>query len=244
MIIKSTLLALLLSACSIPGINHSSTFSTSSSPAPAQAPAEAPVAEAPAPAAVGLPDLDDRAIEPIDGAARWLSQVNSGQIVPGHGTKEEELRNQVLYCTQQVDNLINHQKYPLSTKLPLKNADPLPLGEAEAKICKPLAAAADGWDVRGKQAIAAANDAELEPFRKAGIAGDKLKLVSDLGKELIGPSQAEATPAIVANASVLFSLRHDGFRQWTIVRYAFKGNTQTSVTEKGYADQPGPEQYR
>lgn len=234
MIVKSTLLALLLSACSNPAINHSSTFSTSSSsPAAAQAPAEA----------APQPQLDDRDIEPIDGAARWLFQVNSGQIVPGHGTKEEELRNQVLYCTQQVDNLID-RKYPRSTTLPLKNTDPLPLGEAEAKICKPLAAAADGWDVRGKQAIAAANDAELEPFRKAGIAGDKLKLVSDLGRELIGPSQAEATPAIVAKASVLFSLRHDGFRQWTIVRYAFKGNTQTSVTEKGYADQPGPEQYR
>jgi hypothetical protein len=241
MIIKSTLLALLLSACSIPAINHSSTFATSSSPAPAQAPAEAPAEAAPAPAPQS--QLDDRDLEPIDGAARWLSQVNSGQIVPGHGTKEEELRNQVLYCTQQVDNLID-RKYPLSTTLPLKNTDPLPLGEAEAKICKPLAAAADGWDVRGKQAIAAANDAELEPFRKVGITGDKLKLVSDLGKELIGPSQAEATPAIVAKASVLFSLRHDGFRQWTIVRYAFKGNTQIAVTEKGYADQPGPEQYR
>ncbi len=32
--------------------------------------------------------------------------------------------------------------------------------------------------------------------------------------------------------------------QWTIVRYAFKGNTQVAVTEKGYADRPGPDQYR
>ena len=240
MTIKSTLFALLLAACSIPGINHSSTFSTSSSPDPA--PAAAP--EAAVPTSAPQRELDDRDVQPIDSAAHWLAQVNSGQMVPGHGTKEEELRNEAAWCTQRVDNLINHQKYPVSTKLPLKNTDPLPLGEADAKICKPLEAAADGWDVRGKQAIAAANDAELEPFRKVGIAGDKLKLVNDLGKELIGPSQAEATPAIVAKASVLFSLRHDGFRQWTIVRYAFKGNTQTRVTEKGYADQPGPEQYR
>jgi hypothetical protein len=120
----------------------------------------------------------------------------------------------------------------------------MPLGDADAKVCQPLAKAADGWDDRAKEAYAAQRDADLEPFRKVGVAGDKLKLVSDLGEGLIAPGQAEATPARVAHASVLFSLRHDGFRQWTIVRYAFKGNTQISVTEKGYADQPGPDQYR
>ena len=93
-------------------------------------------------------------------------------------------------------------------------------------------------------APAADHAAVLEPYRKAGIAGDNLKLVNALGKQLIVPHQADPTPAVVAKASVLFSLRHDGFRQWTIVRYAFKGNAQVAVTEKGYADRPGPEQYR
>jgi hypothetical protein len=97
---------------------------------------------------------------------------------------------------------------------------------------------------RGKQAVAEANDAELDPYRKAGVAGDKLKLVGDLGKQLIAPGQADPTPKLVAKSSVLFSLRHDGYRQWTIVRYAFKGNTQIRVTEKGYKDQPGPAQFR
>lgn len=245
----TTLAALLLSACAVPALQAGSTFSASSpstspapaspapaAPQPARSPQAAPVAATPA------PTLDKDDVSPIEGAARWLSLVTSGEVAPGHGTKEEQLRDQVIYCSTQVKNLIKHD-IPLATKLPLEHGEAT-LGEAEAKICQALAKAADGWDARADKAYAAQDDAELEPFRKVGIAGDKLKLVSDLGQQLIAPGQADATPERVAHASVLFSLRHDGYRQWTIVRYAFKGNTQISVTEKGYKDQPGADQFR
>ena len=150
-------------------------------------------------------------------------------------------------CSLQVKNLLAHDFEP-ATKLPLEHAEAT-LGEAEAKVCQALAKDADGWDARGKQAVAAANDAELDPYRKAGVAGDKLKLVDDLGKQLIGPGHADPTPAIVARASVLFSVRDEGPRldgghDWTIVRYAFSGNKQTVVTEKRYHDHPGASAYR
>lgn len=187
-------------------------------------------------------DLNKRDVEPIESAALYNAQIASGVMKPGHGIKEQELRDRVRDCSVQVKNLLD-QEFEPKTKLPLDSAEST-LGDAEAGICSKLAKTADGWDARGSKEVAAANDAELEPFRQAGVAGDKLKLVSDLGKQLIAPGQAEATPKKVAASSVLFSLRHDGYRQWTIVRYAFKGNTQTGVTEKGYKDQPGPEQFR
>ena len=53
----------------------------------------------------------------------------------------------------------------------------------------------------------------------------------------------------MARASVLFSLRDEGARldgghDYTIVRYAFRGNTQVAVTEKGFHVHPGADQYR
>lgn len=266
----TTLAALLLSACTVPGLQAGSTFSaasTSSAPA-ASAPAasSAPAAAAPAPSstpaasgpAASVPAgaaspatqadaLTARDVEPIDEAARWLDLIAAGTIIPDGGTRESELRDHAMYCSDQTANLIAHD-HPRSAVLPLEHGSTR-LGEADAKICQVLAKAADGWDARAKQAYAAHKDSLLEPYRKAGVSGDKLKLVDDLGKQLIGPGHAEATPAIVARASVLFSLRDEGERvdgghDWTIVRYAFSGNHQTRVTEKGYHDRPGPGAYR
>jgi hypothetical protein len=246
MTIKTTLAALLLSACTIPGLTTGSTLSAgSSSPATPAEPATGVAASAPAAPAADSPappPLTPRDVDAIDTAATVLAQITAGTLTPGSGMREQYLRDDAMFCSQRVETLIA-QGNPRSAKLPLAAAK-VTLGEADATICQPLAKAADGWTEREKAAYAAQNDAVLEPYRKAGVAGDKLELVDDLGKQLIGPGRADPTPAVVAKASVLFSLRHDGFRQWTIVRYAFKGNTQVSVTEKGYRDQPGPDQYR
>jgi hypothetical protein len=250
MTIKTTLVALLLSACTVHGFTTGSAGSPSS-PATSAAPAPAPAVAAPAPVPAAAdtpsstpapPELTERDVDVIDDAADLLAQINAGKQTPASGLREQRIRDVAMFCSQRVENLAS-RNVPRSGKLPLQFGDAT-LGEADAKICQPLAQTADGWTARAKAAASAENDAVLEPYRKAGVAGDKLKLVNDLGKQLIGPRQADPTPAVVAKASVLFSLRHDGFRQWTIVRYAFKGNTQVAVTEKGYADRPGPDQYR
>lgn len=248
MTIKTTLSALLLSACTIPGLTSKSpSASATSAPAPSPAAADAP-SPAPSPAAADAPspapapDLTERDVDVIDDAADLLAQINAGKLTPASGLREQRIRDVAMFCSQRVENLAS-RNVPASGKLPLQSGE-VTLGEADAKICQALAKQADGWTARADTAHAAEHDAVLEPYRKAGVAGDKLKLVDDLGKQLIGPHQADPTPAVVAKASVLFSLRHDGFRQWTIVRYAFKGNTQIAVTEKGYADRPGPDQYR
>jgi hypothetical protein len=253
MTIKTTLAALLLSACTIPGLTTGSTFSAGSSPTPATsaAPAPDPVAAAPAPAAPAeappprKPRMDD--VFAINNAATLLGKITSGKETPAGGLREQTIRDQAMYCSQEVENLVSRELDRTST-LPLQNADAslanVTLADADARICQPLAKHADGWAALAKEAHKAENLAWLEPYRKAGVHGDKLQLVDDLGKQLIGPRQADPTPAVVAKANVLFSLRHDGFRDWTIVRYAFKGNAQIAVTEKGYADRPGPDQYR
>lgn len=184
--------------------------------------------------------LEARDVAPIKGAAHVLGEITSGKVTPGHGLQEQTIRDEARDCTERVKNLLG-RNYPASTPV---NGTDTTLGDADTKICQALAKAADGWDKRSDASYEQQRDALLEPYRKAGVAGDKLKLVRDLGEQLIGPRQADPTPSVVAKASALFSLRHDGFRQWTIVRYAFKGNTQISTTEKGYADQPGPDQFR
>jgi len=265
----TTLSALLFTACTVPGLQMGSTLSTSgtggsapaatsstaattasAAPTPDPAAASEPAA-APDPASVhaapAAPALTSRDVDPINDAAQWVAEINDGSLAPGHGTRESELRDRVMYCSQQVANLIAHD-YPRSATLPLTHGEAT-LGDADAKICQALAKNADGWDSRAKQFYAARNDATLEPYRKAGVSGDKLELVNDLGKQLIGPGHAEATPSIVAGASVLFSVRDEGPRpdgghDWTIVRYAFSGNKQIAVTEKGYHAHPGPDAYR
>jgi hypothetical protein len=253
MTIKTTLAALLLSACTVPGLTTGSTFSdgSSSSPATSAAPAPAPVAATSAPASAPAaapspePRMDD--VRAIDEAAGLLASITSGKETPAGGLREDRIRDVAMYCSQNVENLISRNFQRTST-LPLQYADATvadaTLDDADARICQPLVKHADGWTALATEAHKAENMAWLEPYRNAGVHGDKLQLVDDLGKQLIGPHQADPTPAVVAKASVLFSLRHDGFRQWTIVRYAFKGNAQVSVTEKGYADRPGPDQYR
>jgi hypothetical protein len=267
----TTLSALLFTACSA-GLHAGSTFSTSgasgSAPAPTSstapsepstAPAPSAPAEAPAPSvapaqtavsaqpAAALDPLTSRDVDSIDTAAGLLARIRAGTLVPGNGTKESTLRDQVRFCSDQVTHLIKDD-YPLTTVMPITDAKAT-LGEADSTICQALSKAADGWDDRSKQFYAARDDAKLEPYRKAGVSGDKLKLVHDLGVQLIGPGHADPTPAIVARASVLFSVRDEGPRldgghDWTIVRYAFSGNKQSSVTEKRYHDHPGPGAYR
>jgi len=236
---------LFVSACSVPGLQMGSTLSPSS-PAPASSPAgEASPGVQPAPSAAAA--ITHRDVEPIDDAAKWLTEIHAGQLVPGHGTRESELRDRAMFCSQQVENLISHGE-PKSASLPLENTKAT-LGEADANICQPLVTAADGWDARAKHVYVAQRDADLEPYKQVGVSGDKLKLVGDLGKQLIGPGHAEATPDVVARASVLFSLRDEGARldgghDYTIVRYAFRGNTQIAVTEKGFHAHPNADQFR
>jgi hypothetical protein len=190
--------------------------------------------------AAPAPDKDD--LEPLDTAAWYVAAIDAGKLKPGQGQSQGELADYVRMCSDRVKNLFDRHFEP-STKLDLQGKS-YTLDHVDADVCQTLGARIKGWDDRAAATVAAANDAELEPYRKAGVAGDKLKLVNDLGQQLIGPRQAKATPSVVAHANVLFSLRHDDYRVWTIVRYAFSGNKQVSVTEKGYRDQPGPDQFR
>src|SRR4051794_22449424 len=104
----TTLSALLFTACTIPGLQTGSTLPpSSSSPAPAPAPAAAPrpaatPAAAPAPARAPAPDITKSDVEPIEGAARWLDQIHSGKVAPGHGTKEADILDYAMFCSQQV----------------------------------------------------------------------------------------------------------------------------------------------
>src|ERR1044072_2810139 len=87
MTIKTTLAALLLSACTIPGLTTGSTTSSSTSPAPAPAPAVAtPAAVATAPDAPSTapppPELTERDVDVIDDAAERLAQINAGKQPP------------------------------------------------------------------------------------------------------------------------------------------------------------------
>ena len=118
------------------------------------------------------------------------------------------------------------------------------IGEIDAKICQALAEKAKGLDDRKEKASAAAAEAKLGPFKKLGVAGDKLALVDKFWTEVLGPNQANPTPQVVAKSNVLFRLIKDDDWNYTLIRYQFRGNKQVGVTHQSFHHDPAASNYR
>jgi hypothetical protein len=118
------------------------------------------------------------------------------------------------------------------------------IGEIDVKICQALAEKAKGLDERHAKAAAAAAEAKLGPFKKLGVAGDKLALVDKFWTEVLGPNEANPTPQVVAKSSVLFRLIKDDDFNYTLMRYQFRGNKQVRVTTQSFHHDPAASSYR
>lgn len=120
----------------------------------------------------------------------------------------------------------------------------LTLADIDAKVCQPAAAKAKGLDDRRAKVAAAAIEAKLGPYKKLGVAGDKLALVDKFWNEVLGPNEANPTPQVVARSSVLFRLIKDDDWNYTLMRYEFRGNKQLRVTTQSFHHDPPASKYR
>lgn len=118
---------------------------------------------------------------------------------------------------------------------------------AEEKVCKPLAAIADGWAARiaAREQREQASDASLAaPYKKAGIDGDKLAFIVRHDGEVYLAGQIRATPQSAARATVLFEELVDGEGRTVVLRLTYAGNREVSRSSRAYIDPPGPSAYR
>lgn len=99
-------------------------------------------------------------------------------------------------------------------------------------------------------ALKAAVDAQLEPYTKAGIGGDKLAMLAEyypLGFYIPGGSysQGDTDPALLKKANVWFVISEGDYcdnlkTNWHFVRYQFgKDQKLAKTTEKDYCGDPG-----
>lgn len=144
---------------------------------------------------------------------------------------EDEVRNQLSVLAMSAQSCSDSVKgalaagLPPSTELALANGK-LPLGEAEARACKPLADAI----ARQQELFEAREEAERAPFKKL-LRGDKLKLVLDkylwkYGAYVKGCRQIDDAAAF-ARASTWYEIMLDesGLQpRWITRALIFKGD--------------------
>lgn len=246
-----------LSACSLAGITGTHAYGFGGhSPPPSQAAAAPPIgAAAPnaptasAPAATALPPELDQAFRDLglmaDNVEHGLERSTLGQA--GVGFIADGLG-----CTQAWQR-VDAQHHLGATPVTLHGfagaKKVMPFRDVEPEICEHLKTIGLDWDQAVADAKNTAETAELAPYQKVGIAGDKLRFVSRMVAntyDLVGANaQLLTTPEAVRRASVFFVLHGDGMAtEWSLERFAFSGNTKVSVTEEGFLVRPGPSKYR
>lgn len=85
----------------------------------------------------------------------------------------------------------------------------------------------------------------VKPLRAAGLAGDKLDLMTmNSEAEVFGRDGVVLDAKSLARSTVAFTLRQDDEFHWTLTRYVFKGNKLVSQTDEGFLTHPGPSKFR
>jgi hypothetical protein len=159
--------------------------------------------------------------------------MESGQGDPGH---QPALAAAGKACIEAVDRA---DKLGLGE---IKYSDQLYLKDVRAKICDPAVKLAESWTADLKKVQEAAR-AELEaPFKAVGIKGDKLFTCTQY-HVLRGIGGGELEPAQIKKAKVLFALQ-GGDGNYTLYRFAFKGNKLVRTTSHDYYLRPGARAYR
>lgn len=163
---------------------------------------------------------------------------------------EAELMKEAADCSAAVKDALAHGADPTTsmwfmTIINQKRHDiDIKISDTDANICQALAAKAKGMDERRAKEAAAAAEAKLGPFKKLGVAGDKLAFVDKHWHEIVGPHQAEFSPQMIAKSSVLFVLYKDDDWNYTLYRYQFRGNKLTGDTHQSFHHDPAASNYR
>jgi hypothetical protein len=122
------------------------------------------------------------------------------------------------------------------------------IGDGKAKVCGPLMKRAGSFAKDVKDARAKDEEERFGPYKKIGVKGDRLRVLGHYNNAAIrGIGGGELrTPNAKKAASVFFVTlgpsSDDG--TYIVTRYAFKGDTLVSQTDRKYILQPGAKAYR
>jgi hypothetical protein len=239
----------LLTACTVPGVNFSSTLSTPNGSHPdaaaddKQTPSSGPSGDDDTPLPPYHPPLDVQLIVDFGEVARTIAEIDRHELGPGHGTTADTLERKVKTCSEDARGALANGTLPTEVASLQDGKLKIKLADIDAQLCQRLAKRIEGWAERENAAREADYEAFRAPYRKAGVGGDKLALVEEYLSRLRAPGQADPTPDNVARANALFVLYQPPGREWTLTRYAFRGNQKVGETEQGFVVRPGPAAY-
>lgn len=182
-------------------------------------------------------------------AQQWNYFLAEIDMATNHEENQAKLVASAARCTRELDRLLA-AGMPQDIAIKVGNSRPITIAmrDAKAKVCAPLVTASASF---AKDVGAARTKREAEiaaPYKKAGAAGDRLKLLvdhADYAMYAIGGREL-TTPAQLAKAGVIFELlgpnTADG--TYTLRRYQFRGNTLASTRSRTFIVRPRAAFYR
>lgn len=197
-----------------------------------------------------LPHADyERLMQVFEPAQNVVDMADSTDADRAYLPPEAKILENAAACSAAAKDALDHKLDPTAELVFHTVVDGqakttvVTLGNIDAKVCQPAAAKGKGLDERRAKAKAAAIEAKLGPFKKLGVAGDKLALVDKFWTEVLGPNEANPTPQVVAKSNVLFRLIKDDDVDYTLMRYEFRGNKQVKVTTQTFHYDPPASKY-
>lgn len=133
-----------------------------------------------------------------------------------------------------------------TTHVLIEGVKDMTLAAVRSEYCDKLTARAEFLDDQIRTAKEELEAKLTAPFRRAGLRGDKLELAilaKRRGATIFGVGGATLTLAQIKRARLLFvPVQNDG--QWTLHRFAFKGDAVMKQTHANYAIRPDASKFR
>lgn len=188
----------------------------------------------------------EKAVSPAKEFLFFLSYVDKAS---NHEENGPAMAKAAATCSAEIDRLLA-AGMPTDIKVRIGNAEhfEIPMSEAKAKVCEPLAKAAKTWAKDVGAARTERSDKIAKPYKAVGITGDRLELLVDhIDYAMYGVGGGQLrTPQQLKGAAVIFELLGPNTEtgRYTLRRYQFKGNTLVSTTSADYRRRPAASAYR
>lgn len=166
----------------------------------------------------------------------WLAEID---YEANHEGNQPMLEKSAATCTSELARLIK-EGVDTDAVLHFRDLD-VKIGEAQTKVCAPLAKAAATF----AKDVAAAKEKVLAPYKAAGIKGDRLDFVKDNDGSIRGVGgRSLTTMKEIKSAKLMFVVTVDSNEIYSVTRYVFSGNKMVTWTTKKYDREPGAGAFR
>jgi hypothetical protein len=187
----------------------------------------------------------EAALKDTHGWNYFLSQID---VATNHEENGAKMIASAARCNSELDRLIA-AGMPTTVAIRIDGTPPLtiPMKDAKAKVCAPLAKASKSFakDVGAARAARLAETAA--PYKKVGITGDRLELLVDhvdYAMYAVGGAELK-TPKQLKAARVIFELLGPGTEgTYTLRRYQFSGDKLVKTTSREFLLKPASKFYK